>query len=214
MPKREDADDLKNDLKKKPQTCPCHYWREECDKKQWACERLNLPFWSFRAAVCVQDFRQWHMRDISVARRERQRSLVLCKNEDTSFSISASLSTDRHANTNPHKDIRTQSHTGDIHFSIRARKNAALLKRKQPNALNLNQCSWIKWVSWHAAKLCHDINYKAAGWWSPCVIEYTFTAFWRHTSLQLLFQLPQHTHMVWPMKSFRQRHAMLAYVLK
>lgn len=81
------------------------------------------------------------MRDIRVARRERQRSPVLCKNEDTSFSISASLSTDRHANTSPHKDVRTQSHTGDVRFSIRARQNAASLslEGEQPNALYLNQ---------------------------------------------------------------------------
>ena len=91
--------------------CLCRY-KQEVTKKRAAMERLNVPLWSSRAAVSVPDLRQWHMRDIRVAWRERQRSLVLCKNEDTSFSISASLSTDRHANANPHKDIRTQSHTG------------------------------------------------------------------------------------------------------
>lgn len=185
------------------------------DKKQWARVRLNVPFWSFRVAVCVPDFQQWHMRDIRVARRDRQRSLVLCKNEDTSFSISASLSTDRHANTNPHKDIRTQSHMGDVRFSIRARQNAAglSLEGEQPNALYLNQCRWIKWVSWHMAKRSHDMTPKAAGWWSTCVIEYTFTAFKAYIP-PTDPPTPQHTHMVWPVKSFSQRHAMQAYVLK
>lgn len=56
---------------------------------------------------------------------------------------------------------------------------------------------------------------RAAMWWRPCVIEYTLSAFWRHTSLQLILQLPNtHTHTVWPVKSFSQRHAMQAYVLK
>lgn len=87
--------------------------------------RINMPFWSPRAVVSELNVLQWHMRDIRAAQHDRQRSPVQCKNEDTSFSISAPLSTDRHTQTHTHtKTYRESSAHIDrvphVHFSIRA----------------------------------------------------------------------------------------------
>lgn len=120
-----------NDMKKRD--FPVHIapekneWQEESDtevERGRRCEENNHAI--LITVVSELSVRQWHMRDIRAVQHDRQRSPVQCKNEDTSFSISAPLSTDRHTQTHTHTP--TQRHTerkravptSTVHFSITA----------------------------------------------------------------------------------------------
>lgn len=89
------------------------------EKEDWDMEILNVPFWSSRAVVSELNIQQWHMRDIRAA---RQRSPVQRQNEDTSFSISAPLSTDRHTQTQTYTKIYREKaeSTWTVWFTLRA----------------------------------------------------------------------------------------------